>query len=148
MSSHSPTEDQHEERGAVLASLSHHKLSLKNQDSAQTTSVSPLGHKTILDFPRSLVNVHRKQRSSELKAFLPRSVLLAVSVALAGWDAEVQVGHPPVDEMEGLNARAAVDLSFDSLRVRVRRQLLARLLGDQKEGVVFRIEDFELVGAE
>ena len=40
-----------------------------------------------------------------------------------------------------------MDLCFDSLRVRVWRQLLARFLGDQKQGMVFGVGNLELVGA-
>lgn len=62
--------------------------------------------------------------------------------------AEVQVGHPPVDEVEDVRERPAVQLGFDPLGVRVRSQLLARVLGDQEQGVVLRVGDLELVGAE
>lgn len=45
-------------------------------------------------------------------------------------DAEVQVVHPPVDEVEDLSARPAVELGFDSLRVSVWGELLAGFLVD------------------
>lgn len=65
-----------------------------------------------------------------------------------GRDAEVQVGHLPVDEVEDVRERPAVQLGFDPLGVRVRGELLARVVGDQEQGVVLRVGDLELVGAE
>lgn len=63
-------------------------------------------------------------------------------------DAEVQVVHPPVDEVEDLSARPAVELGFDSLRVRVWGELLAGFLVDQKQSAVLRVGDPELLGAQ
>lgn len=63
-------------------------------------------------------------------------------------DAEVQVGHLPVDEVEDVRERPAVQLGFDPLGVRVRGELLARVVGDQEQGVILRVGDLELVGAE
>lgn len=40
-----------------------------------------------------------------------------------------------------------MELGFDSLRVRVRGELLARVLRDQKHGVVLRVVDLEFVSA-
>lgn len=42
----------------------------------------------------------------------------------------------------------AVQLGFDSLRVRVGAELLAGFLGNQKQRVVLSVGDLELVGAE
>lgn len=63
-------------------------------------------------------------------------------------DAEVQVLHPPVDEVKDMRVRPAVQLRFDLLGVRVRSELLARVLGDKEQAVVLGVRDFELVGAE
>lgn len=64
------------------------------------------------------------------------------------WETEVKAGHLPVEKVEGLCKWSAVELGFDSLRVRVRRQLLARVLCDQKQRVALGVGDFELVSAE
>lgn len=41
-----------------------------------------------------------------------------------------------------------MELGFDSLRVCVRGELLARVLGDQKQGVVLGVGDLEFVSAD
>lgn len=63
-------------------------------------------------------------------------------------DAEVQVVHPPVDKVEDVRERPAVQLGFDLLGVRVGGKLLPRFLGDQEQRVVLGVGDLELVGAE
>lgn len=63
-------------------------------------------------------------------------------------DAEVQVVHPPVDKVEDVRERPAVQLGFDLLGVRVGGELLPRFLGDQEQRVVLGVGDLELVGAE
>lgn len=65
-----------------------------------------------------------------------------------GRDAEVQVRHPPVEEVEGLHEGPAVELGFDSLRVCVRGELLAGVLSDQKQSVVLGVGDLELIRTE
>lgn len=65
-----------------------------------------------------------------------------------GRQTEVKVGHLPVEKVEGLCKGPAVELGFDSLRVCVGRELLARVLSDQKQCVVLRVGDLELVSAE
>lgn len=61
-------------------------------------------------------------------------------------DTEVQVGHFPVEKVEDLCSRPAVELSFDPLGVSVRGELLTRLLCDQKQCIVLGVRDLELVG--
>lgn len=65
-----------------------------------------------------------------------------------GRDTEVKVRHLPVQKVEDLCTGPAVELSFDSLRVCVRGELLAGVLCDQKQCVVLRVGDLELVGAD
>lgn len=72
----------------------------------------------------------------------------AVSIVHVSWETEVKAGHLPVEKVEGLCKRPAVELGFDSLRVRVRCQLLARVLCDQKQCIVLGVGDLELVSAE
>ncbi len=80
--------------------------------------------------------------------FIPLLNLKTVSIVHDGRNTEVKVGHLPVDKMEDLHMGSAVELSFDSLRVRVRGELLAGVLSDQKQCIVLGIGDFELVSAE
>ncbi len=80
--------------------------------------------------------------------FIPLLNLKTVSIVHDGRNTEVKVGHLPVDKMEDLRMGSAVELSFDSLRVRVRGELLAGVLSDQKQCIVLGIGDFELVSAE
>lgn len=65
-----------------------------------------------------------------------------------GGDADVQVGHPPVEKVEDLCPQPAVELGFDSLGVCVGGELLTRVLSDQKQCVVLGVGDLELVSAE
>lgn len=65
-----------------------------------------------------------------------------------GRDTEVKVRHPPVDKMEDLCTRPAVQLGFDSLRVCIRGELLAGVLGDQKQCVVLRVGNLEFESTE
>lgn len=64
-----------------------------------------------------------------------------------GRNTEVQVRYPPVDKMEDVSAGPTVKLGFDPLRVCVRGQLLARVLGGQKQCVILRIWDLEFESA-
>lgn len=50
--------------------------------------------------------------------------------------------------MEDLCTGPAVELGFDSLRVCVRSELLARVLSDQKQRVALGVGDLEFVSAE
>lgn len=50
--------------------------------------------------------------------------------------------------MEGVRQRAAVELGFDPLGMRVQSQLLAGVLGDQEQRVVLRVGDLEFVSAQ
>lgn len=72
----------------------------------------------------------------------------AVSIVHNSWNTEVKVRHPPVKKVEDVCTGPAVELSFDSLRVCVRGELLAGVLSDQKQCVVLRVGDLELVGAD
>lgn len=65
-----------------------------------------------------------------------------------GRDAEVKVRHLPVEKVEDLRVRAAVELGFDSLRVCVRGELLAGVLSHQKQRIVLGVGNLELVSAE
>lgn len=72
----------------------------------------------------------------------------AVSIVHDGRDTEVEVWDPPVDKVEDLCPGPAVELGFDPLRVCVRSQLLASVLGGQKQCEGVRVRDLELVSAE
>lgn len=74
--------------------------------------------------------------------------LKAVSILHDSRNTEVEVGHPPVEKVEDVCTGLAVELGFDALRVCVRGQLLAGVFCDQKQCVVLRVSDFELVCAE
>lgn len=80
--------------------------------------------------------------------FPPLLNLKAVSIVHDGRDTEVKVRHLPVNKVEDLRMGSAVELSFDSLRVCVRSELLAGVLSDQKQCVILRVGDFEFVSAE
>lgn len=71
----------------------------------------------------------------------------AVSVVDDGGDTEVKVRHSPVEKMEDVRSGPAVELGFDSLRVRVRGELLASVLGDQEQSVVLGVGNLEFVSA-
>lgn len=58
-----------------------------------------------------------------------------------GGDAEVEVGDLPVKKVKGVCSGPAVELSFDSLGMCVRSELLRRLLHNQKQGVLLRLVD-------
>lgn len=60
-------------------------------------------------------------------------------------DTEVKVQHPPVDKVKYLGVGPTVKLSLDFLRVCVRCELLTGVLSDQKQCVVLRVWDLELV---
>lgn len=62
-----------------------------------------------------------------------------------GRDTEVEVRYPLVDKAEDLGPGPAVELGVDPLRVCVRGQLLATVLGDQKQCEGVSIRDLELV---
>lgn len=79
---------------------------------------------------------------------LSSTTQLSISILHDGRHTEVKVRHPPVDEVEGLSSGSAQQLTLDALRVRVRSQLLARVLGNQEQCVVLRVGDLEFVGAE
>lgn len=87
-------------------------------------------------------------KCSKLVHSPPLLNLKAVPVLHDGRDAEVKVRHPPVEEVEDLRKGPAVELGFDSLRVRVRGELLPGVLGDQEQRVVLGVGDLELVSAE
>lgn len=78
----------------------------------------------------------------------PLLILKAVSISHDSRNTEVEVGHPPVKKVEDVCTGLPVELSFDALRVCVWGQLLAGIFCDQKQGVVLRVRDFELVRAE
>lgn len=65
-----------------------------------------------------------------------------------GRDAKVKVGYPPVHKVEDVCTKTAVELSFDSLRVCVRGELLAGVLSDQKQCVVLGVGDPEFVSTQ
>lgn len=54
--------------------------------------------------------------------------LQTISIVYKGWDAEVQVGDPPVDKVENVAPGPTVELRFNSLGVGVRGKLLPRVL--------------------
>lgn len=62
-----------------------------------------------------------------------------------GGDTEAEV---PVDKVEVVSPRPAVELGFDPLRVGVRGQLLAGVRGDQKQCEGVRVRDVKLVSAQ
>lgn len=67
--------------------------------------------------------------------------LKTLSVLAVGWDAEVKVGGLPVEEVEGVCSRPAVEFGFDSLGMRVGSELLPQLLSDQEQCVLLRLLD-------
>lgn len=87
-------------------------------------------------------------KCSKLLHSPPLFNLKAVSILHDGRDTEVKVRHLPIHKVEDLCARPAVELSFDSLRVCVWGQLLAGVLSDQKQCIVFRVGDLKFVSAE
>lgn len=69
------------------------------------------------------------------------------TVSVLHRDTEVQVGDLPVNKVEGVCERAAVELGFDPLRMGVQSQLLAGVLGNQEECVALWVGDLEFVSA-
>lgn len=61
---------------------------------------------------------------------------------------EMKVRHLLVEKVEGVCEGPAVELGFDSLRVCVWGELLARVLRHQKQCIVLRVRDSKLVSAE
>lgn len=74
--------------------------------------------------------------------------LKAVSIVHEGRDTEVKVRYLPEDKVEDLCTGPAVELGFDSLRVRVWGELLPGVPSDQKQCVGVGVWDLELVSAE
>lgn len=80
-----------------------------------------------------------------------RNLLIRVktlSVLAVSWDAEVEVGDLPVEKVKGVRPGPAVQFSFDSLGMGVGSELLPRLLGNQKQRILLRLLDLQLVSAE
>lgn len=72
----------------------------------------------------------------------------SLSVLAISWRAEVKVGALSVEKVKGVCAGPAVELSLDSLGMRVGRELLPRLLGDQEQCVLLGLLDLQLLSAE
>lgn len=95
------------------------------------------------------IQAPREHHKANVKGHSPPLFdLKAVSIVYDGGDTDVKVRHLPVQKVEDLCTGPAVELGFYSLRVCVRGELLAGVLGDQKQCVVFRVRDLELVGAD
>lgn len=71
-----------------------------------------------------------------------------LSILAISWDAEVEVGDLPVEKVKGVCPGPAVQFSFDSLGMGVGSELLPCLLGNQKQRILLRLLDLQLLSAE
>lgn len=74
--------------------------------------------------------------------------MTTLSILAISWDAEVKVGDLPVEKVKGVCCGPAVEFSFDSLGMCVRSELLPRLLSNQKQCILLRLLDLQLLSAE
>lgn len=71
-----------------------------------------------------------------------------LSVLAISWDAEVKVGDLPVEKVKAVCSGPAVEFSFDSLGMCVGSELLLRLSINQKQSILLRLLDLQLLSAE
>lgn len=83
-----------------------------------------------------------------MKGRYPLIRVKTLSVLAISWDAEVEVGDLPVEKVKGVRSWSAVEFSFDSLGMCVGSELLPRLLSHQKQSVLLRLLDLQLLSAE